>query len=258
MIWTFGKGVAAAALALALAPGLSAAESEPAAVEIAERALESLGGRDAWRGTRYLRFDWAVERGGEQVVRRAHFWDKWTGDYRLESATREGEPLVVVMDLGTREGQAWKGGQPLEGEALAKRLEDAFGAWTNDTYWLLAPFKLLDPGVSLKHAGEESQDGKTWDRLEISFDGVGLTPKDRYWFWVNRETGLVDRWDYVLKGGDDPPTSWTWEGWSQHGRIQLPDDHRILEGDARIHFPVLDVPASLPEGWKTSGERLSE
>jgi hypothetical protein len=250
-------GVATAALAL-VAPLPGAAESEPAAVAIAERALESLGGSDAWRATRFLRFDWAVERGGEQVVRRAHFWDKWTGDYRLEAPTGEGETFVVAMNIGSREGRAWVGGVELEGEALAKRLEEAFGAWTNDTYWLLAPYKLLDPGVSLKLAGQESEGGKTWDRLELGFDGVGLTPKDRYWMWVNRDTGLVDRWDYVLKGGDEPPTSWSWEGWADHGSIKLPNDHRVLEGDARIHFPVLDVPAGMPEGWQTSGERLSQ
>jgi hypothetical protein len=258
MIGMSGTG-AAMTLAIALAwPAPGSAESEPAAVAIAERVLERLGGRDAWRGTRYLRFDWAVERGGEQVVRRGHFWDKWTGDYRLEAATGEGAAYVVVMNLNTREGHAWSGDEELAGEALQKHLEDAFGAWTNDTYWLLAPFKLLDPGVSLTLAGEESEGGTTWDRLELSFDGVGLTPKDRYWVWVNRETGLVDRWDYVLKGEDGPPTSWTWEGWARHGRIELPNDHRILEGDARIHFPVLAVPDALPEGWKTSGERLAE
>jgi len=250
---------AAAALALvSVAPAPAAAASDPAAVAIAERALESLGGREAWRGTRYLRFDWAVERGGKPVVRRAHFWDKWKGDYRLEAASREGEPFVVVMNLKTREGRAWSGGRELEGEALKAQLEDAFGAWTNDTYWLLAPFKLLDPGVSLKLAGSESKDGKTWDKVELGFDSVGLTPKDRYWVWVDRETGLVDRWDYVLGGGDDPPTSWTWEGWAEHGRIKLPNDHHVMGGDARIHFPVLSVPAEMPEGWQTSSERLSK
>jgi hypothetical protein len=257
MIRTTGMSVAVAALALVL-PLPASAASDPGAVAIAERVLETLGGRDAWRATRYLRFDWAVERGGKPVVRRAHFWDKWTGDYRLEAATREGEPYVVVMNVRSRAGRAWSGGGELEGEALAKRLEDAFGAWTNDTYWLLAPFKLLDPGVTLKLAGEESKDGETWDRLELGFEDVGLTPKDRYWVWVDRDSGLVDRWDYVLAGGDDPPTSWTWEGWAQHGRIQLPDDHRSIGGDARIHFPVLSVPGDMPEAWKTSGERLSE
>ena len=57
--------------------------------------------------------------------------------------------------------------------------------------------------------------GTTWDRVALSFDGVGLTPRDRYWMWVNRDTGLVDRWDFVLKGSDDPPASFTWEGWSR-------------------------------------------
>lgn len=258
MLRTPAACAAIAALALTLTTPPAAAESDPAAVKIAERVMEALGGSDAWRGTRYIRFDFAVERGGKQLMRRAHFWDKWTGDYRVEAATRDGGPYVAVMNLNTREGRAWSGGEELEGDALAKHLEDAFASWTNDTYWLLAPYKMLDPGVNLSVAGEEAKDGKTWDRVALTFEGVGLTPKDRYWMWVNRDTGLVDRWDFVLKGSDDPPASFTWEGWSRHGRIQLANDHRALEGDTRIYFPVLDAPASLPEGWKTTAERLSD
>ena len=68
----------------------------------------------------------------------------------------------------------------------------------------------------------------------------------------------VDRWDYVLKGEDSAPTSWSWEGWTQLGGIKLPKDHRAAEGNARIHFPVLEVPQAFPGSWQTSGERLAE
>ena len=97
---------------LVLASGL-AAPSAPAqakdtkAAAVADRVMQALGGVDAWNKTRYLRFDFAVDRGGKTVMRRAHTWDKWTGRYRLEATTRDGEAYVVLLDLNTRAGRAW-------------------------------------------------------------------------------------------------------------------------------------------------------
>ena len=48
-------------------------------------------------------------------------------------------------------------------------LERAYGAWVNDTYWLLMPYKLRDPGVNLAYDGEETLDGQTYDKLLLTF-----------------------------------------------------------------------------------------
>jgi len=244
------------AVVVALAPTGARAESDPKAMAVCDELMNAMGGEQAWEQTRYLHFDWVVERGGEVVVARSHWWDRWTGDYRLEG-TDDGTPFVVAMNINSKEGRAWSGGEELQGEALAKKLEAGFSAWTNDTYWLIMPYKLRDPGVSVSLEGQEEGDGGAWNKLALSFEGVGLTPKDRYWVYVNRETGLVDRWDYVLKGGDDPPTSWKWEEWTRVGGIMLPRERHTLDGEARIHFPVMEAPASMPEGWLTSGEPLA-
>ena len=45
-------------------------------------------------------------------------------------------------------------------------LDDAHGAWINDSYWLVMPYKLLDPGVRLRHLGERTtSEGETADVL---------------------------------------------------------------------------------------------
>jgi hypothetical protein len=242
--------LAAVAFLAAVQPGAARAEtaaSDPKAVALADKVMAALGGQKAWEATRFLRFDFAVERDGKDVFSRAHTWDKWTGRYRLEGKTREGDPFVVVMNINTKDGDAWRKGTKLEGEEEKKELEQAFAAWTNDTYWLLMPYKLRDPGVRLALAGSETREGKTWDKLLLSFDNVGLTPKDKYWVYVNRETGLVDRWDFVLKGEQKPPSTFSWEGWKTYGRIQLPNDHMSAKDKVRIHHPVVDAPASVPE-----------
>ena len=116
----------------------------------------------------------------------------------------------------------------------------------NDTYWLLMPYKMTDPGVVLAYDGELKEGDAAWDKVRLTFDGVGLTPKDKYWAFVNRKTGMVDRWDFVLKGEDKPPSSFTWEGWKKHGKVMLAPDHKAKDG-TRIYFPVLEVPESVPD-----------
>ncbi len=93
------------------------------------------------------------------------------------------------------------------------RSTTAYAWWVNDTYWLLMPYKMRDPGVTLAMAGRETKGGDSWDKVLLTFDDVGLTPKDRYWVFVNAKTGLVDRWEFVLKGEKTPPVPFEWKGW---------------------------------------------
>jgi hypothetical protein len=114
---SYARLIPVAAL-LGLATPLRAAEvsSQPKAVAIADRVMQALGGPEAWSGTRYLRFDFAVDHGGKTVASRAHTWDKWTGRYRLDAKTKEGDPYTVLMNINTKEGSAWLKGKGLTGE----------------------------------------------------------------------------------------------------------------------------------------------
>jgi len=221
--------------------------SDPKAVAIAERVMEALRGWKAWEGTRFIRFDFAVEREGKAGSTRSHTWDRHTGRYRLDGKTQEGDPFVVLMNVNTREGGAWRKGARVEGEEAAKMLERGYAAWVNDTYWLLMPYKMRDPGVILASDGEETAGGDTWDKVALTFEGVGLTPKDKYWVYVSRKTGLVDRWEYILKGGPGPATRWDWKGWRRYGGIMLAPERLNPKDGARIHFPVLEVPETVPD-----------
>lgn len=240
--------VLAVALVPAADPAASAAPpaSDPRALEVADRVMEVLGGAEAWNATRYLRFDLAEDREGRNVARRSHTWDRLSGAYRVEAQTTAGDPFIVLMNLNTREGSAWVKGAPVQGDELKKLLEDAFGLWTKDTYWLLMPYKLRDQGVILAYDGLEAREKQRWDKVRLSFDGVGLTPKDRYWVYVNRRTGLVDRWEFVLNGESKPRTSFAWDGWQAYGRIQLANERVNAVDGTRIYFPRIEVPESVP------------
>jgi len=237
--------VAAGALALVLASAPAFADAR--AVAVADRVMQALGGEAAWNATRFLRFDFAVDKGGKTLMRRAHTWDKWTGRYRVEGKDDNGRDVVIVMNVNTKDGSATVAGAPLAGEELKKTLETGYAWWVNDTYWLLMPYKMRDHGVVLTYDGQEKKGAEAWDKVQLSFEGVGLTPKDRYWVWVNTKTGLVDRWAFVLKGEKVAPAPFDWKGWKAYGRIQLADDRVSPKDGTRIYFPVLDAPASVPD-----------
>lgn len=245
--------LAVGALSFVIACGFTAsqaeaAESDAKAIAVADRVMKRLGGEEAWAATRYLRFDFAVDREGKTLMSRAHTWDRQSGRYRVEATDEEDRPVLVLMNVYTKKGQAWVAGEPASGEALEKLLESGYAWWVNDSYWLLMPYKLRDEGVTLTYSGIEAQQIGSWEKILLTFEGVGLTPKDKYWVFVNRATGLIDRWEFVLKGEDTPPVRFDWSGWKAHGQIQLADERMNPKDETRIHFPVLDAPTSVPDG----------
>jgi hypothetical protein len=232
------------------------ASSDTRALEIADRVMTALGGKPAWDGTRYLRFGFGTERDGK-FVGRTHTWDKWEGRYRVEGTTREGQPFLTLMNLNTKDGSAWLDGKKLEGAELKSALERAYGMWVNDTYWLLMPYKMRDPGVILAYAGEEKgANGAMYDKVKLTFDNVGLTPRDTYWVWVNHATGMVDRWDFVLKGEAVPPTTYAWTGWKKHGNIMLAGERTNPADNRKLLLPGIAVLESVPDSVFTSPDPI--
>ncbi len=182
---------------------------------LAERTLEAMGGAAAWEATRFLRFNF--------FGFRLHYWDRYTGRHRVEGKTRDGVSYLVLHNIHSHAGQVFLNGELQSGEPAKEWLDRAYSMWINDTYWLIMPYKLRDPGVTLRYDGEEQIDGVTYDKLHLAFAGVGLTPGDQYWAYLNRETGLMDLWAYVLEDykPDQPPTRWFWRDWQRHGQILL-------------------------------------
>ena len=220
--------------------------SDPMAVAVAEATLAAMGGQAAWDGTHFLRFTFAG--------RRTHYWDKWTGRHRLEGKTKENESYVVLDNVNTRQGTAYIDGKPVAGDKGAKMVEGSYGAWINDTYWLLMPYKLKDPGVNLSYAGQKQIDGKNYDEISLTFGPVGMTPGDHYWAWFNRDTHLMDRWAYLLQDQprDAAPTVWLWQGWQRYGNIQLAP-HRVQpDGQKKLELSDILVAVAMPDAVFTS------
>ncbi len=233
--------VSVLAFVVAAAPaGVRIADAhDPHAVEVAKRTLAAMGGEAAFARLRTLRFDFVVERGGKEVARRGHLWDRHDGRYRASWKTEDGKTVVALFDVNDpKKGRAWLDGKAASGEELGKLLEDGYGLFINDTYWLLMPAKMLDPGVHLAYEGEKNETGRLYDVVHVSFDGgVGLTPKDNYWAYVSKESGLMERWDFVLQ--DRKPEdrrTFLWQDWRPIGGVRLSLRKSIPDGSAAIRF----------------------
>lgn len=244
-----------AAVALVAAAGSRPARSEPQAdAAPVMHAMESAqGGSTAWQGMRYLRFDWVVERGGTEAARARHLWDRTTGNYRVEWKNRDGHSLTALFNIGTKSGRVWVDGAPAAAADSAALVARAYGRFINDTYWLLMPSKLGDPGVHVEHAGTADVNGRTCDILHLHFDQVGLTPGDQYWAYVDRQSHLMVRWAFFLEGDKDKgapsldkASAWDWTDWQKFGSVMMSRDRRQVGGDGtRIHFPVLATLATV-------------
>ena len=220
------------------AAGFDLQGSDPQAIEIADRVMVELGGRQAWDETRYL--TWSF------FGRRRHLWDKQTGDIRIEGVDRETElPYLILMNLHTGDGRAWKDGTLVnDPDELSVMLESGESIWINDSYWMFMPYKLKDSGVTLDYLGKaEMLDGREAELLQLTFEAVGRTPENKYYVYVATDSDLVEQWDYYPNATDDEPRfSSPWHNWQRYGQILLSDNR----GD-NGHNDIAVVEALPPE-----------
>lgn len=214
-------------LCAAIVP-VAAAEVDPRAAEIAAQVMRNMGGQSAWDATRYVRWKFF---GG-----RLHYWDKQSGDIRIEMAERRDDSgelqrpaLLILMNVHGKTGRVWAAGEAVEdAEQLTAYLDLGHQTWVNDSYWMFMPYKLLDPGVNLGYLGVKTmEDGRQAHLLDMTFEAeVGYTPRNRYQVWIPLESGLVEAWAFYADAENASPAfTMPWAGWRRFGRIMLATDH---------------------------------
>ena len=123
-------------------------------------------------------------------------------------------------------------------DEVKKLLEKAYGRYINDSYWLLMPLKMQDPGVNLASEGKTELGGKPYDVVRLTFDeGVGLTPRDTYWAYVSKTSGLMERWEMVLTGQEARDrAAYLWTDWQTIGGVRLALTKTSTDGSSVIRF----------------------
>ncbi|MGH9366504.1 MAG: hypothetical protein ACRD3M_02370 [Thermoanaerobaculia bacterium] len=233
-------------LALAMAAGAPAARADEKADALGRELVAALGGEGTWEKARQFRFDFVVEREGKAIARFSHAWDRYTGDYRLTGMDKTEAPFAVFFNVNTRRGEVFVNRKSVEGDPQAEQLTSAYERFINDTYWLLAPWKVFDPGVVRTYEGEKPcPDGGVCDVLKLTFgENVGLTPRDAYWLWITREGRRMVQWQYVLKGTAEEPTTAAWKEWQSFGGIALSLEKPISGRPVVIRFENVAVSAA--------------
>lgn len=226
--------------------GFNVEASDARAIEIADAVMRAMGGRESWDSTRYL--SWSFFNGDDQV------WDKWTGRFRWQR-----DSIVVLMNVATMEGDAWVSDALVTDEqAREELLRSGHRNWINSSYWLLMPFKLKDSGVTLRHIGEgPMEDGRTAEILSLTFQGVGITPQNRYEVFVDKESMLVGQWSYYADSSDaEPGFTLPWSNWEQHGAILLSADRGTRSDGSVFALENVGVYPDLPESIFSRPERV--
>ncbi len=224
-------------------------DADPKGKEIAEKSIQAMGGMDSWKNIGAIRFNFMVQRDGSPARGAKHLWDHKNGRDHVEGPTKDGKTMVAWINLKDKTGAAWIDGKKLEGDQLKQAMEWAYGRWVNDTYWLMMPMKLLDAGVNIKYEGEK----EGHNVLHVSFGKVGLTPGDQYWGYFNKDTGLMDKWEYHLQGGDKG--SWNWTAWSSYGNVKLAKVRTANDIKGTIKFEPLEVQDSADASYFSDTEK---
>ena len=248
-----GRNAAVVLAALALAcgsPDVSSAGMDAQSAAVVQQLTDAMGGQKTWDNLPYFRFDFVAVRDGKEIARFRHWWDKRLGRCRVEGPDDQGRTVTAIFTLKDRKGRSYTGGiVDNDSTNIANILKMGYERWVNDTYWVIMPFKLRDPGTILSHARtERTDDGAEYDVLELSFEaGVGLTPGDRYWLYVNRKTHLIDKWEYVLTGQKPPPQPSSWEAWTSVGPLKISLARRFQGKPVMLRFENVSTPATLDE-----------
>lgn len=189
----------------------------PEADKLANQMLTAMN-KPAWDSLRYIAWDFSG--------RNQYAWDK-----QKEIAVIKFGNIEAVMDLKAMTGEAKADGEMLTGDSKDAALGEAWGHWCNDSFWLYAPYKLFDPGVTRSIV--EVENGKKG--LMVSYSSGGTTPGDSY-LWILDETNKPEAWKMWVGIIPIGGVHNTWENWKTlPGGSMIAQNHKMKLMDVTIN-----------------------
>jgi len=225
--------------------------ADPAADALARRTIDMLAGPE-WQKARYFSFTFNLERNGQRAASFPQRWDRVTGDYKVSGNDPSSVPFVVIENINTKKGRAWQNGVAVtDPAALENLLTLGYRRFINDTFWLLMPLKMLDPGVYRKAMGERTDScGHTWDVVRVIFDQGPGVPTDIYWAWINRDSGIVEEWDMKLQGTppDEPAVEVFFRDYRRVAGVLVSTRREVKGKNQTVHLDDLKILSEPPQG----------
>ncbi|MGB5683939.1 MAG: DUF6503 family protein [Polyangiales bacterium] len=200
--------VAAASLALLLAPTGELAADATDAKALVAKVVEEAGGVDALRKKANVEYTYLYRRGETgaldvSVERYVFDGEKSWARYDVYEGLNPGGKGPVVQGYdGRSTWQTVAGVKSSDADSLKKA---DFLRKTN-FYWFAMTFKLLDPGLQYEYAGRRKVGDTTYELVKVTFDaGVGDV-SDTYLLYINPNSWRVDQFLFtVLDFGKTEP-----------------------------------------------------
>ena len=158
--------------------------------------------------------EWSFQNGNN-----VYFWNK-----QRQVVTVKWDDIVVDLNLKRpKQSKATKDNFEVKGTKKDNLIVKASKNFNNDSFWLVAPFKLFDSGTERKLV--QLEDGSKG--LLVTYNSGGNTPGDSY-LWKVDKTGFpksYQMWVSIIPiGGLEA----TWEGWQKmESGAYLPTAHKI-------------------------------
>lgn len=119
---------------------------------------------------------------------------------------------VVILQLDNQSGRAWSDGKEMAGEQKAKLIQTAWSYWCNDSFWLLAPNKIKDPGT-MRSLVNVSKEYPNHQGLLVQYNSGGVTPGDAY-LWLIDDSGIPSGYKMWVSILPIKGLYTSWEGWT--------------------------------------------
>ena len=153
----------------------------------------------------------------EWSFRDVHFY-KWYKQENIVEVSWDSNKVILHTNDSSK-SEVFVASKKVENKELLKK---ATALFNNDSFWLLAPYKIFDAGTERRIV---SYDGK--DALLITYTSGGTTPGDSY-LWILDENYVptsFKMWVSIIPIGG---ISGTWSDWKNTAAgIKLPTEHTL-------------------------------
>jgi uncharacterized protein YpmB len=147
-----------------------------------------------------------------------YLWDKERNLVHVEWDSKK-----VLYNTQTLEGVAYENDKKLTDSEKADAIKKANDHFNNDSFWLIAPFKLRDAGTTRSIVMQDNQEA-----LMITYASGGSTPGDSY-VWLLDKNYMPKAWrmwvSIIPVGGLET----TWEDWTTfQNNLKIATSHKGL------------------------------
>lgn len=209
---------------------LPVGENPAKADEMAKNMQMALN-KTAWDSTNVVTWDF---KGGHKYI-----WDKKN---EMVLVTW-GENKVLLNLKEWNKGKAFKNDKEITDSQLDVLRGQAWSFFCNDSFWLIAPFKIFDEGTTRKIVKTGNSEA-----LLVSYASGGVTPGDSY-LWFLDKSGVPQNYKMWVKilpiGGVEA----TWEKWTKTKTgVSIATQHKlgpitIIINDLKTGHSLTDIDA---------------